>query len=389
MSSTFNILIVGALFCVLMLLVLTSLLRSRLPGIREWCLANGFACAALLLYAFGNVLPPLIAYEIANGAYAAASAAMLAGFRRYYGKEPKWGMLAAGVAAAVGAIALFHYKFDSYAMRTVVVAVFQGVVCLAIGATIMRARRDWTSHYPSLFTVGMAVVVATGHGIRSIIYLTNTGEVTSLLQPSPWNLFFVSAGTFVLPVLTFGAVMLVHDAMLAKAELAANRDFLTSAWTRRAFFEHADRELLRARRTGRHLSLLLLDVDHFKKINDAEGHAVGDQVLIDLVKRAATVVRGMDYFARVGGEEFAVLLPETPREAAAAVAERLRSIVAQSGIDKGWSKTTVPHYTVSIGVSSARGFESLQDLLRRADAALYAAKAMGRNRAVSEADAEA
>jgi diguanylate cyclase (GGDEF)-like protein len=388
MSSTFNILIVGALFCVLMLLVLTSLLRSGLPGIREWCLANVLACFALVLYAFGRELTPFIAYEVANGVYAAASAAMLAGFRRYYGKSAMRTALGAGVVLVMAAIALFHYRFDSYGMRTVVVAVFQGAISLAIAMTIVRGRSDWRSHYPSLFTISMAAVITLGHGIRSMIYLSHPGEVTSLLHPSPLNLLFVSAGTFVLPVLTFGAVMLVHDTMLARAELAANRDFLTGAWTRRAFFEHAEREMQRARRMGRHLSLLLLDVDHFKKINDTYGHAVGDQVLIDLVKRAATVVRAVDYFARVGGEEFAVLLPETSREAAASVAERMRAAVAQSATDKERSKIPVPAYTVSIGLSSVRGFESLQDLMRRADAALYAAKAMGRNRAVSEVEAE-
>ncbi|WP_420474642.1 diguanylate cyclase [Noviherbaspirillum sp. ST9] len=388
MSSTFNILIVGALFCVLMLLVLISLLRSGIPGIREWCLANAFGCVALVLYAFGRELMPLIAYEVANGVYAAASAAMLAGFRRYYGKSAMPVVLGAGVLLVVAAIALFHYSVDSYPMRTVVIAVFQGTTCLAIATTIVFGRSDWRSHYPSLFTVAMAAVITVGHGIRSAIYLLNTGEVSSLLQPSPLNLLFVSAGTFILPVLTFGAVMLVHDTMLARAELVANRDFLTGAWTRRAFFEHADRELLRTRRMGRQLSLLLLDVDHFKKINDTYGHAVGDLVLIDLVKRAATVVRAVDFFARVGGEEFAVLLPETSRDAAAGVAERMRAIVAQSATEKGRAKPAVPAYTISIGVSSVRGFESLQDLMRRADAALYAAKAMGRNRAVSEVEAE-
>lgn len=391
MSSTFNILIVGALFCILMLLVLSSLLRSGIAGIREWCIANALGSVALAMYAFGRELPPLLAYEINNGVYAAASAAMLAGFRRFHGKSRMAGWLAASVALVMAAIAVFHYRFDSFAMRTVVVAVFQGAVCAGIAATIVRGRGGWRTHYPSLFTIGMAATVAAGHAVRSAIYLTHTGEVTSLLQPSPWNLFFVSAGTFVLPVLTFGAVMMVHDTMLAKAELAANRDFLTGAWSRRAFFELAEREILRARRTGRELSLLLLDVDHFKRINDARGHAVGDQVLVDLAARAGMVVRAVDYFARIGGEEFAVLLPETPRAAAALVAERLRSTIEQSGTDKDNPRTKgpVPHYTVSIGAASMRGFETLQDLMRRADAALYTAKAMGRNRAVSEAEAEA
>lgn len=388
MSSTFNILIVGALFCILMLLVLSSLLRSGIAGIREWCVANALGCVALILYAFGRELPPLIAYEVANGTYAAAAAAMLAGFRRFHGRSRIDIWLAGAVALAVAAIALFHYRFDSYAMRTVVVALFQAGICAGITVTILRARKDWRTHYPSLFTIAMAGVVAVGHAVRSAVYLTHTADVTSLLQPSPWNLFFVSAGTFVLPVLTFGAVMLVHDTMLATAELAANRDFLTGAWTRRAFFEHAEREMLRARRMGREMSLLMLDVDHFKKINDSHGHAIGDQVLIDLVRRAGTVVRAVDYFARIGGEEFAVLLLETSPAAAAVVAERLRAAVAQSGSDNSRVKITIPPYTISIGVSSLRGFESLQDLMRRADAALYAAKAMGRNQVMSEAEAE-
>ncbi|HYD59075.1 MAG TPA: GGDEF domain-containing protein [Noviherbaspirillum sp.] len=390
MSSTFNILIVGALFCILMLLVLSSLLRSGMGGIREWCAANALACVALILYAFGRELPPLIAYEIANGVYAAASAAMLAGFRRFFGRSRLTAWLAAAVVLVMAAIALFHYVIDSFALRTIVVAVFQGGICAGIAATVILGRGDWRSHYPSLFTIGMAATVTLGHMVRSVIYLMHTTDVTSLLQPSPWNLFFVSAGTFVLPVLTFGAVLMMHDTMLAKAELAANRDFLTGAWSRRAFFDLAEREMLRARRTGREMSLLLMDVDHFKRINDSRGHAVGDQVLVDLVNRAGHVVRTVDYFARIGGEEFAVLLPETSIEAAAGVAERLRVAIDKSGTekDKYRSKIAVPHYTISVGISSLRGFESLPDLMRRADAALYAAKAMGRNRAVCEAETE-
>jgi GGDEF domain-containing protein len=83
-------------------------------------------------------------------------------------------------------------------------------------------------------------------------------------------------------------------------------------WFFLAFFDIAERAILRARRTGRDMSPLLPDIDHFKKINDSRGHAMGDQVLADLVNRAGNVIRTVDYFARIGGEEFAVLLPETP-----------------------------------------------------------------------------
>ncbi|HEY8608596.1 MAG TPA: GGDEF domain-containing protein [Noviherbaspirillum sp.] len=380
MSSTFVILLVGAVFCVLMLLVLISLLRSSIAGIREWCVANAFACAALVLYAFGRELPPLVAYEVANGVYAAAAVALFAGFRRFFGLRVSLPILAGAVLSLAAAIAFFHYRVDSFVARTIVVALFQGSFCVGIALTIRRSRKAWRSRYPYYFTQTMALVVALGHFIRSAIYLGHAADMTSLLQPSPWNLVFLSLGSFVLPVLTFGAVMMVHDTMMEKAEHAANRDFLTGAWSRRAFFEIAEREMSRSQRTGRHLSLLLLDVDNFKQINDSYGHAAGDQVLIEVVLRAETITRSIDYFSRVGGEEFAVLLPETSRTAALVVAERLRSVLERK------AGLGVAAYTVSIGVATLHGTESYHDVIKRADAALYAAKATGRNRVVCEPD---
>jgi len=381
MPSAFNILIIGALFCVVMLLVLISLLRSGTPGVREWAIANGVGFIGLLLYAFGRELSEPIAYEVANGVYAAASAAILAGFRRFFSRKLHTRLLAAAVIGMVAAIALFHYVIDSFALRTLAVAVFQGTVCVAILLTIVRSRQSWRSRYPYLFTAGMAALIAAGHAVRAGLYFFQQGELTSLLQPSPWNLFFLSAGTFVLPVLTIGAVMMVHDTMLAKAEHAANRDFLTGAWSRRALFELAERELSLTRRTSRAMALLLLDIDNFKSINATWGHATGDRVLIDAVLRAETAIRSVDYFARVGGEEFAVLLPETSRTAAVMVAERIRITMegsARSIQMQGQPET--PAYTVSIGLAMLRDTDSFQELMRRADTALYAAKASGRNR---------
>lgn len=380
MLSTSNVLLVGALFCVLMLLVLSSMLRSGLPGVKAWCFANLLGGMALVLYATGRVVHPIVGYEIANGVYAAAAAAVLIGYRAFLHEPIPWKTLAAGVVAVMGSIALFHYRYDSFAMRTTTVALFQGAICIAIVVTVLKARTRWRSRYPYYFTIAMAGIIATGHAVRSVIYLLRTGEITSLLQPSGWNLFFVSAGTFVLPVLTIGAVMMVHDAMMARAEHAANRDFLTGAWSRRAFFELAARELSRARRTRRPLCLLLLDIDHFKQINDNWGHGVGDQVLVDAVARAGTVVRNVDYFARVGGEEFGVLLPETDLEAGVLVAERLRAALDHSfTITAGRRKPLTLHYTVSIGLAYKVGNEDLEDLMRRADSALYEAKQGGRN----------
>lgn len=158
----------------------------------------------------------------------------------------------------------------------------------------------------------------------------------------------------------------------------ASIDPLTGQLNRRAFLELAEAERHRAGLTGAHLSLLMLDIDHFKAINDKFGHAAGDSSLTLFCNACHGVLRNQDAMGRVGGEEFAVLLPDTDAGGAAMAAERLRSAVEASGNDAINGR----HLTVSIGAASLRAGESLDQLLVRADSALYTAKLEGRNRVV-------
>jgi diguanylate cyclase (GGDEF)-like protein len=378
MLSNFHILLIGALLCLLMMLVMLSMWRTGIPGVREWTFGNLLGCAAFFLYAFGRELPPLLAYELANAVYAAAGAAILIGYRRFFDRPVYMAWVVASVVAVFAGIAFFHYQHDSFLARTIIIALHQVFIALVVGVTIRYSPDGRSSHYPYRYTKILAGVIVLGHVVRVLVHSTIDAEMTALLQPSPWNLLFLSLGTLVLPSFTFGAVMMLHDNMLAKLEDVANHDFLTGAWTRRAFFELAEREFMRIRRSGRQLALLLIDVDYFKKINDTLGHAEGDQVLIDLVLRAETVLReGIDSFARVGGEEFALLLPETEVTQALAVAERLRLL-----LNRPDPQLRRPPYSVSIGVAVSRPDEPMRDLMRRADQALYQAKQEGRNRVV-------
>jgi diguanylate cyclase (GGDEF)-like protein/PAS domain S-box-containing protein len=153
-------------------------------------------------------------------------------------------------------------------------------------------------------------------------------------------------------------------------------DELTGAFNRRHFFELGEGELERAERYGRVTSLAMLDVDHFKRINDGLGHAAGDAALRSLVEVLREVVRSVDVIGRLGGEEFVLLLPETDLGAAAATAERVRRTIAERCAVGG------VQLTVSIGVAERRPTESLSDLLKRADEGLYRAKAGGRDRVI-------
>jgi diguanylate cyclase (GGDEF)-like protein/PAS domain S-box-containing protein len=164
----------------------------------------------------------------------------------------------------------------------------------------------------------------------------------------------------------------------------ATRDSLTGAANRRHFVELGQRERERARRSGAPLSLLLLDADHFKGINDNYGHVAGDHVLSAIVQAAQGALRAADVLGRLGGEEFAILLPETDLKGALAVAERVRAAIEQSEVqsvdpDEPERRTSI-RITVSIGVAELSNDESLETLLKRADKALYAAKDLGRNR---------
>ena len=163
--------------------------------------------------------------------------------------------------------------------------------------------------------------------------------------------------------------------------LMAATDPLTGALNRRSFTERAQTELGRASRYGRPSTLLAMDADRFKSINDRYGHAGGDAVLKAFVGAVAGCLRPSDLFGRVGGEEFVVLLAETGVEGAAVAAERIRETVAGLEVLSGDDRIG---FTISLGVAEVgEGRDALKDALDRADVAVYAAKDRGRNRVVT------
>ncbi len=155
-------------------------------------------------------------------------------------------------------------------------------------------------------------------------------------------------------------------------------DHLTGIGNRRAFFEAAELEFTRGKRYPRKLSLVVFDVDHFKQVNDSYGHPTGDAVLKAFAALLIDSFREVDVIARIGGEEFAVLMPSTDRHQAEAGADRLRQLVQTQPVEVDGTKI---HYTVSGGIATVESDSAdLESMMKRADTALYAAKANGRNR---------
>lgn len=224
--------------------------------------------------------------------------------------------------------------------------------------------RDACTLFAAVILIAVAGLAAMGDA------LTLTGVVR---VPIP-GLAIVGG---MLNVILVGALMMERDAALRLAAL----DDLTGLPNRRAFESRAEQEQARARRYGQPVALVEIDIDRFKGVNDTYGHAAGDRTLSMLAKLLLRQLRAQDVVARLGGEEFVALLPETDMDRALAVCERLRAAVAAMKIEYGEQSFSV---TVSLGVTVLLGSDgSIGQALARADKALYRAKAEGRNRVVA------
>ena len=164
----------------------------------------------------------------------------------------------------------------------------------------------------------------------------------------------------------------------------AMTDELTGLYNRRYADQHLNRQVAERARSAAPMALMVLDIDHFKMVNDTYGHPVGDEVLVEFAQRMRDEMRGVDLLARYGGEEFVAALPEARGETALRAADRLRAAIAGEPFDTSAGLLTV---TASIGVATLEPDETAPSLLRRADEALYAAKRSGRNRVATAAGA--
>jgi diguanylate cyclase (GGDEF)-like protein len=171
-----------------------------------------------------------------------------------------------------------------------------------------------------------------------------------------------------------------NQRLQSELEALSRRDALTGVLNRRAMEEALSQETARAHRHGHALSMVMLDIDHFKRVNDTHGHPGGDQVLRSFAKVTSSVLREGDVLFRYGGEEFAVLLPHTALEGALNAAQRMLSAVAATPFDVAGAILSL---TASAGVACLTPKGNGAALVAQADAALYAAKNSGRNRAVA------
>ena len=182
---------------------------------------------------------------------------------------------------------------------------------LATAATVRGGMPQNRSRYAYWFVWTVAAASAAVYGLRAVLYMTGVAHTWALLEATTWNVVFLTLGLLTLPCLMLGTIMIIHDRMLAEREQEANTDFLTGLLSRKAWWLQAERYCAQALRTRRPLTLLLLDIDHFKRINDLHGHAVGDADAAALRPAGDRHAAFQRPCRPRRGEEFAVMFPDS------------------------------------------------------------------------------
>lgn len=288
------------------------------------------------------------------------------------------GMLAVSAAGMAVALTLM-IGFDRLPSWT-----FPASTALAV---VLIAPVLYFTHRPAspLVILYVPVIVAAFyfHGakwgaVQNLLIAVTYGAVLAIERPEGAIPYW--ALTVGILVLTGNLIERVRDRieqLVAELDRAARTDPLTGLLNRRAFNQEFEMELERSRRSARPMSLMMADVDHFKRVNDELGHGAGDEALKQMAALFQDVARRVDSAVRMGGEEFALLLPGTDEAGAYMLAERVRSATRHAFADQE------VHLTISFGIASypAHGYE-IDALMRAADHALYTAKALGRDRTV-------
>jgi diguanylate cyclase (GGDEF)-like protein len=380
MFSPVALYVIGIMSGAVSAAVLGSLWNSRIPGLFRWIGAHSLIVVSMFVLALNSTSPPPLTVVVGSTLFVSAGFLVLQGYRLFFRLPAVRFYELAAYAVTVAALIYFSYVMPSINARIVATSTFLGYVRMAVGWTAYTHRPRHRPAYSYFFVTAVAALGGLVHLARSLSVVMGIENHTQFFDSSPMNIAFIAMGIVTLPCLAIGAVMLAYDRMAERMERIATIDELTSALTRREFMAQAELQLERAQRSQSRFAVAILDIDHFKGINDAYGHAAGDLALSYFASIVSQHIRKGDIFGRLGGEEFAILFPTTRRAEADALVNRLRARVATSTLAAPCGEISC---TFSAGVDEYQMDDTVANLMARADAALYSAKAMGRNLVVS------
>lgn len=364
----------------LMSLVMAAVWRiNRLvPGLTWWSLGHGLGFLACLELLTRGRLPDMVSVALAQGLLLGMGYFIYVGARRHVGDPhpPHW--IAALMIGVVTSVAVFFTTaHPDFSARFLIHSLSLGVLFIL---TAQAVAKGGARQHPARYLLATASLL---HGLfmlgRPWLFAFEMEGPMSLARMSAISPFILLESAVAFNVMAFCVLMLVAEHSHGELRRLVDRDELTGVHSRRAFL-HRLHQLSEGGVERPALPILLIDLDHFKRINDTWGHSAGDDALRHFVEVAQRCMRVQDTMGRLGGEEFAVLLPRASVEQAEGVAERLRKLLVDHPLRLTDENVAL---TASIGVTLLRPGESPEVALGRADQAMYQAKSEGRNRVVS------
>lgn len=346
-------------------------------GVRAFIAANALAVLSLLSFAAAQLVPPGVYIIVSNAAWVCAVSLVYVGVRQFFSLRPHIVRTVGISAMCVLAFAVLLYGTDDLAGRMLL---FSGFTCgsaLMTGRVIYQQRTQIRTRGVVLYLMLAILGVAALHGLRVLVYGLGWAEPVSLAEPSPWGLFFIVCGSVTVPALFLALLLLVQTRLSEQMQAALTFDGLTQVHSRRSILDELERELQRCARAGCPLAVLVLDIDHFKSINDRYGHAAGDTALRHFAKVAQNAVRATDRVGRLGGEEFVLLMVDCDPARALVHAQRVCDALRDTPL---YLQGVEVPMTASGGLASYQSGDSADVILARADVALYRAKEQGRDR---------
>lgn len=373
----FTILFTTTLTCAVLAVAMYSVhlsFRREVAGVGHWAFGLVSMVCAGTLFLMRGALPDALALPWANACLMGGIGLSMVGTRRFYGEPPGWGIFFAACLTELAAILWWLLVEPNFPRRA---AAFSFLVSIFYIDQLRLVWRHRTPHFTTWFfgTLLAAQSLNTmSRGVAALLVVDQ--DAANLMRSSALANAYLALANFMALLMTVAFLMLATRRLQKILEQRSTHDPLTGVLNRRGFLQSFSRVRARQQRVESPLSLMAIDLDHFKAINDQHGHAQGDRVLVHVASVITQTARQSDYVARFGGEEFVVLLPETALPQAQQLAQRILLLLRESQTSER------PHCSVSIGIASQQAYgESLDSLLSRADAALYRAKANGRDRA--------
>lgn len=373
---------ISLLFSVLMTAVLFVIARGTgdvVNGLKAFALSYAaYSMFAFLLFLRGT-LPDFITIVIADMALALAILLIYDGMVQLNGLRRRWHFYQHYLCWCLAGFILFTFVMPSFNGRMTVVMLSMLIV-FNMTLSVLRDRpvKVWQAG-EWIVAVSLLVSVFAGllRGLESLLHQFDIAE-TSIFAYQGSQAFYLLVNLLALVFIAMGLIVLSQDRLRADLEKIAAQDSLTGVQSRRLILQLLDKLLASVGRQGMPLAILMVDIDHFKQVNDQYGHRAGDEVLVSVVRTLERNIRKDAFIGRYGGEEFLLLLPDTDARQLELITERLRQLVARSSYDYRGQMVRV---TISIGamVVSKDNVSECDDPIMLADKALYAAKKQGRD----------